>query len=192
MKRNKDSHFEIDRNKDKTDYSIEQESDITSPLNDLVVAEEKNTPMSQRRTEERFHEQEMVFKLAELESNAQYIIGGHTNITDEVIAAIAATAAREVEGVNNVGTSSLRQTITGVFGGSHKSSRGAMVEQGKREVFVDLTIQVIYGFSIPKIVIDVRKKVAARLLEMAGLIAKEINVNITRAEFPDRKPGNLA
>ena len=60
-----------------------------------------------------------------------------------------------------------------------------------REAILDLTIQVVYGFSIPQVVIEVRKKVGARLLEITGLIAKEINVNISGIEFPDRMPGKV-
>ena len=65
------------------------------------------------------------------------------------------------------------------------------VEQGKKEAILDLSIQVVYGFSIPQIVIEVRKKVGASLLEMAGLIAKEVNINITGIAFPERMPGKV-
>jgi uncharacterized alkaline shock family protein YloU len=40
--------------------------------------------------------------------------------------------------------------------------------------------------------VDVRKKVGARLLEMFGLITKEINVNIAGIDFPERVPGKVA
>ena len=65
------------------------------------------------------------------------------------------------------------------------------MEQGRREAIVELTIQVVYGFSIPQLVIEVRKKVGARLLEMTGLIAKEVNINISGIDFPDKMPGRV-
>lgn len=191
MEKNKNSHIETENDRENAVEPTSEESQIGSSFSELVVSEKEKAPMLHGTTEERFHEQEMTVKIAELESGAQYIVGGETNISDEVIATIAATAAREVEGVDNVGTSSLRRTIAETFGGSQKKARGAEVEQGKREVLIDLTIQVVYGFSIPQIVIDVRKRVAAHLLELAGLIAKEINVNITKAEFPDKMPGRV-
>ena len=144
-----------------------------------------------RPVEERFQEEEMTAKIAELESGAEYTVGGETDIEDEVISAICATAAREVDGVASVGTSSFRRTLAETFGGSEKKARGVTVEQGRREVIADLTIKVIYGFSIPQIVIEVRRKVGARLLEMAGLIAKDININVVGLDFPDRMPGRV-
>ncbi|MDY6834358.1 MAG: Asp23/Gls24 family envelope stress response protein [Chloroflexota bacterium] len=151
-----------------------------------IMKQEETKPI-----EERFQEQEMTAKIAELESGTEYTVGGITEIEDEVVSTICATAAREVDGVANVGTSSFRRTLAETFGGSEKKARGVTVEQGRKEVIADLTIQVIYGFSIPQIVIEVRRKVGARLLEMAGLIAKDININVTGLEFPDRMPGRV-
>lgn len=145
----------------------------------------------ERSIEDRFQDTEMTAKIAELESGAEYTIGGETEIDEEVIGAIAATAAREVEGVASIGLSSFTRVISETFGGAEKKARGVSVEKGKREVILDLSIQVIYGFSIPHIVVEIRKKVGASLLEITGLIAKEININITGVEFPERMPGKL-
>jgi uncharacterized alkaline shock family protein YloU len=62
---------------------------------------------------------------------------------------------------------------------------------GTKEAIIDLTLNVIYGFSIPNVIIEVRKKVASRLLELCGLIAKEISVKVVGIEFPERMPGRL-
>ena len=69
-----------------------------------------------------------------------------------------------------------------------------MLDEGQRFTpleAVDLTIKVIYGFNIPQLIIDIRKRVAARLLELVGLITKEINVHVVGVEFPDRMPGRV-
>jgi uncharacterized alkaline shock family protein YloU len=50
---------------------------------------------------------------------------------------------------------------------------------------------VIYGYSIPEIVVQVRQNVARRVLEMAGLITKEININVIGIEFLDRTPSRV-
>ena len=152
---------------------------------EVIAAEEG------RSTEDRFLDTEMAAKIAELESGAEYTIGGETEVNDEVIGAIAATAAREVEGVADIGLSSVTRTLSEALGGAEKKARGVTVEQGKKEAILDLSIQVVYGFSIPQIVIEVRKKVGASLLEMAGLIAKEVNINITGIAFPERMPGKV-
>ena len=139
--------------------------------------------------EGRFHENEMVFKLKEIEDGGEYMIAGETDISDEVIGAIAATAAREIEGVGDIGTSSIRRTMTERMGRTEKRARGISIEAGKKEAIVDLSVKVVYGYSIPQVIVDLRKRVAARLLETCGLIAKEVNVHIVGIEFPNRMPG---
>jgi len=60
------------------------------------------------------------------------------------------------------------------------------VEVGTIEAIVDLSLNVVYGFNIPKIIAAVRGKVASRLFDLAGLDAKEINVHIVGIEFPEK------
>jgi len=134
---------------------------------------------------------EMTAKLSELEKKTEFTVGGETYIDDEVIAQIAGVAAKEVEGVAGLGKSSIRRTIAEAVGAAEGRARGVDVEAGKKEAILDLTLNVIYGFSIPNIVIEVRKNVATRLLEMVGLIAKEINVDVVNIEFPERMPGKV-
>ena len=65
------------------------------------------------------------------------------------------------------------------------------VEAGRREAILDIDLQVIYGFSIPETILKVRHNVARRILELCGLITKEININVAGIEFPDRMPGRV-
>lgn len=117
------------------------------------------------------------------------VIPGESIIEDEVVASIAGTAAKEVEGVANLGKSSVRRLVAGAIAGAGgKARQGVSVEVGHKEAIVDLQLDVIYGFNIPKLVAEVRKKVASRLLEIAGLTAKEINVRIVSIEIPEKKP----
>jgi len=134
---------------------------------------------------------EMTARLSELEKKTEFTVGGETYIDDEVIAQIAGVAAKEVKGVAGLGKSSIRRTIAEAVGAAEGRARGVDVEAGKKEAILDLTLNVIYGFSIPNIIIEVRKNVATRLLEMVGLIAKEINVDVVNIEFPERMPGKV-
>ena len=134
---------------------------------------------------------EMSARLEEIEKQKEYVVGGVTRIDDEVIAQISGVAAGEVEGVASLGTSSIRRTLAEAVGAAKGRARGVGVEAGKKEAILDITINVIYGFSIPNVIIEVRKNVAARLLEIVGLIAKEINVSVAGIEFPDRMPGKV-
>ncbi len=123
--------------------------------------------------------------------SAQIEVQGETTIEDSVIASIAGLASSEVEGVAAMGSSSLRSSMAERFSGKDAHSRGVEVESGKKEAILDLTLKVIYGFSIPTIVAEVRRMVTMRLLEMVGLVAKEINISVVDIEFPDRMPGKL-
>ena len=116
-------------------------------------------------------------------------VPGESIIEDDVVASIAGTAAKEVEGVANLGKSSVRRLVAGAMtGAGGKARQGVSVEVGHKEAIVDLQLDVIYGFNIPNIAAEVRKKVASRLLEIAGLTAKEINVRIVSIEIPEKKP----
>ena len=142
-------------------------------------------------TQERIKEQEMVTRLAEIDKLTEIEVGGETDINDEVIGAIAGVASREIEGVSSLGTSSIRRTIAERVGGREQRARGVGVEAGRREAVLDIDLQVVYGFSIPETVVKVRQNVARRILEICGLLAKEININVVGIEFPDRMPGRV-
>ncbi len=113
---------------------------------------------------------------------------GETVIGDEVVASIAGMAAREVAGVANLGKSSVRRMLIGhLKGAEEKAGIGVEVEVGKKEAIVDLELVIVYGFNIPKTITAVREKVGARLKEITGLIAKEINVHVVSIELPEKK-----
>lgn len=143
--------------------------------------------MAQRRIEE----QEMTQRLEEIRAAGEVEVGGETSINDDVLASIAGIAARQVQGVSALGTSSIRRTLAERLGGAEQRSRGVEVEAGKKEALVDLTIRAVYGYSIPNIVIEIRKKVADALLRFTGLIAKEINIEVAGIDFPEKMQGRV-
>jgi uncharacterized alkaline shock family protein YloU len=142
-------------------------------------------------SQDRIKEQEMVPRMAELAKLQEIEVGGETEIDDEVIGAVAGVAAREIEGVSSLGTSSIRRAIAERVGGAEQRARGVAVEAGRREAILDIELQVIYGFSIPETIVKVRQNVARRVLEMCGLVSKEININVTGIEFPERMLGRV-
>ena len=136
-------------------------------------------------------ELEMMRKMEEIRQLEEIPVGGMTNIQPEVIGAIAGVAAQAVDGVASLGTTSLRRTLSERLGGAERRARGVEVEVGTREAILDISVRVAYGHSIPAVVATVRKAVAARLLTLCGLVAKEINVRVVGMEFPDRMPGRV-
>ena len=136
-------------------------------------------------------ELEMRPRLEELKLLEEVHVGGTTHIDDEVIGAIAGVAAGEVDGVSSLGTSSIRRAIAERFGSHNGKSRGVSVEAGRREAILDVDLKVIYGYSIPEMAVKARRMVALRVLELCGLITKEININVIGIDFPSRMPGRV-
>ena len=136
-------------------------------------------------------ELEMMSKMEDVGRLEEILVGGTTNIYPDVIGSIASIAAQSVDGVSSLGSTSLRRSIRERLGSAERMARGVEVEVGKREVIVDINMRVIYGYSVPKTVIRVREVVASHLLDLCGLVAKEINVRVTSIEFPERMPGRV-
>ena len=134
---------------------------------------------------------EMMPRIEDIRRLEEIPVGGTTNIEAEVIGAIAGVVTQTVEGVASLGTTSLRRTIRERLGGAERRSRGVDVEVGRREVIVDISLRVIYGYSIPATVVNVRESVADRLLRLCGLVAKTINIRVIGIEFPARMPGRV-
>ena len=121
----------------------------------------------------------------------QVEIAGQTTIDDQVIGAIANTAAREVEGVTSLGTSSVRRLLAERLGGAERRARGVGVVSGRREASVDIELNVYYGYSIPDIVNQVRENVSARISDLCGLTTKEINIIVIGIEFAYGDPSRF-
>lgn len=118
-------------------------------------------------------------------------VPGETVIADEVLAAIAGIAVKEVPGVSSLGTSSIRSTLAESVGGRPRHARGVAVEAGKKEAVLDLQVTVVYGYSIPKMAVEIRNRIADKLLELAGLVAKEINIQVVAIEFEEKKESRV-
>jgi len=121
---------------------------------------------------------------------AKQEIAGETIIEDDVVATIAGYAARQVDGVTSLGRSVIRRSLVEALGSPEEKARvGVGVEVGKKEAIVELSLGVMYGRYIPGIVQEVRRMVGSSLLEMTGLIARQINISIISLEFPESMKG---
>lgn len=101
---------------------------------------------------------------------------GVTTVADEVVAKIAGLAAREVEGVHDLGAS-FRRLIGRVRPGQ-PLTQGVNVEVGKKEAAIDLVVVVEYGYSIPSLAQELRENMIARIESMTGLVVKEVNIEV--------------
>ena len=113
---------------------------------------------------------------------------GTTVIEDDVVASIAGFAASGVSGVENLGKSSVTVSVAKLVKSTENVlKRGISVEVGRKEAIINLELTVLYGYYIPDIVDEVRKKVASALTESTGLVPREINIRIVGINFPAGK-----
>ena len=117
-------------------------------------------------------------------------VPGITKIEPNVLAAIVGHVADQIEGVARLGNPSgiLRTVVNTVRSTAAAKATGVDVEAGLREAIFDLEVVVLYGFRIPSVVQEIREATAKEIYNQIGLVAKEINVNVTGIEFPEGAP----
>ncbi len=101
---------------------------------------------------------------------------GITTVADAVVAKMAGIAAREVEGVHELGKSFRR--LVGRVRSGDSLSQGVNVEVGKKEAAIDLVIVMEYGYSIPLVAQALRENVIGKVETGTGLIVKEVNIEV--------------
>lgn len=106
---------------------------------------------------------------------------GRTTIADVVVSKIAGLAAREVNGVHDLGgnatraVGAIRERIPGA---STNYSQGVSVEVGEKQAAVDIDIVAEYGVSISDLAAGIRRNVIAALERMTGLEVVEVNITV--------------
>ncbi|MDT9593506.1 Asp23/Gls24 family envelope stress response protein [Nocardioides zeae] len=106
---------------------------------------------------------------------------GRTSIADTVVSKIAGIAAREINGVHDLGggaarvVGSLRERIPG---SRTNLSQGVAVEVGERQAAIDLDIVAEYGVSIADLAAAIRRNVIASVERMSGLEVTEVNITV--------------
>lgn len=107
---------------------------------------------------------------------------GRTSIADSVVAKIAGIAAREVDGVHNMGTGAARAigSIRDRVSSSKNSgvTQGVSVEVGERQAAIDLDVVMEFGVSIVDASNAIRDNVSRRIERMTGLEVTEVNISV--------------
>lgn len=106
---------------------------------------------------------------------------GTVQIADEVVAIIAGLAATEVDGVASM-AGNITNELVGKLG-MKNLSKGVKVEVINGVVSVDLTLNIKYGYSIPKSSAKVQEKVKSAIENMTGLEVADINVSIADVDM---------
>ena len=113
-------------------------------------------------------------KNIQIEGNNSF---GDVVIADEVLAIIAGIAATEVEGVHSMDGGWSGQFFSKL--GIKDLARGVKVQVRDGEVKVDLSLNMEYGYAIPKVSDLVQDKVSASINNMTGLTVSEVNIRIS-------------
>lgn len=100
---------------------------------------------------------------------------GRVYIADEVVSAIAGLAALEVEGVEAVEGKPSEN-----FNSKNAYKRVKFQVIGSI-LYVDMSVHIKYGYSIPKVSKKIQEKVIATLQNMIGLTCKEVNIKVVVA-----------
>ncbi len=101
---------------------------------------------------------------------------GEVQIADEVVAIISGLAALEVEGVAKMSGNVPNEWISRL--GMNNLSKGVKVEVSPESVRIDLSLEMKYGYSIPKVSEQVQEKVKSAIESMTGLTVERVNVRI--------------
>jgi len=84
----------------------------------------------EKKTKFMITDKEMTERLEAIEKTGDLVVGGVTDIEDEVIAQIVGVAAREVEGIASLGTSSIRRTLAEAVGAACRHGCKMRVRRG--------------------------------------------------------------
>jgi uncharacterized alkaline shock family protein YloU len=107
-------------------------------------------------------------------------IGGKIEMSEDVVATVAALAARQVSGIHALGRSRFIS-----FGES--LTRGVDVEVGSKEAALDLEVIIDYGTNIREVSAELRKRIADEVDKMAGRKVIEVNINVVGIHLPEQE-----
>ena len=105
---------------------------------------------------------------------------GSINISEEVIAAIAVGAVREVEGVSGMMTS-MGNSVTDLVNNrknAQKGAKGVKIDMTGTALVLDLYLTVQYGHAIPEVAENAQKAVASAVEAMTGCPVGTVNSHV--------------
>lgn len=109
---------------------------------------------------------------------------GNIHISEEVLAAIAASSALEVEGVSGL-AGNLGSDISELLG-KKNLAKGVRIQVEDEAVTVELSILMSYGGTIPAVGKAVQEAVRNSIESMTGLSVTAVNVNVGGIQFPQK------
>lgn len=103
---------------------------------------------------------------------------GSIHIAEEVIAAIAVGAVREVEGVSGMMTGMGSVSELTNRKNAQKGLKGVRIDMSGEAVVLDVYITVQYGNAIPEVAENAQKAIASAVEAMAGCSVGAVNIHV--------------
>lgn len=123
-------------------------------------------------------------------------VKGRIEIHDEVVEKVAGLAAIEVEGVADLGGDierALESVRERIGMGNKRGDQGIKAKVNGREVTIDVTIMIQYGYVVMDVARNVKYNVAHQTTRMLGLKVVEVNVVVDDVLLPQpAKPAEEA
>lgn len=111
---------------------------------------------------------------------------GQIQISDEVIAIIAGTAAVETEGVS-LPSSAPVSSMKGFFSKKNQS-KGVKVTVDEKTALIELELTVKFGINIKSVCEEVQQKVKNAVETMTGLSVTGVNIVVSEISFEKETP----
>jgi len=112
-----------------------------------------------------------------MNENKEYITHpeemGNIHISEDVLCAIAASAALEIDGVAGLMNA----------GGKKNAAKGVKITIDDDRAVVNVSLMVNYGQPIPEVAEKVQNAIFSAMEAMAGFTAQEINVHVGGVSF---------
>ncbi len=102
---------------------------------------------------------------------------GKISITEEAIAVVACTAARQSYGIVDMVSRKFTDSVASLFN-KNSDSKGVKVTTHNDRIYIDLFIVVKYGISISAVAESVRENVKYRVEKFSGMFVDTINVSV--------------
>ena len=102
---------------------------------------------------------------------------GNIHISEEVLAAISAAAALEVEGVSSLTANPSKKN----------AAKGVHVKLEEEKVVVTMSVLMAYGHTIPEMGRAVQEAVKTAIESMSGLEVSAVNISVGGIVFPPKE-----
>jgi uncharacterized alkaline shock family protein YloU len=124
-----------------------------------------------------------------MENNYENEYTGNIKISDDVIATLAAKAAKEVEGIADL-MGGIVGNITAAVLGKKDTSKGVDVDMKDGAAQITLHAKVNYGVKIPEVAWRAQENVKNIIESMTGIPVEKVNVSVEGIDFAEEAPLN--